>query len=236
MNTESKNIILKGMATILLFTAVFIAARQTAVEVSKIAGENEEQFCVVLDAGHGGDDPGKVGINGVLEKELNLQMAEKLKFFLETSDVKVIMTRTTDNGLYDENADSKKVQDMKNRVRIMEEARPDLIVSIHQNSYSAEDVRGAQVFYYTDSVQGQKLADVIQARLVNHLDSSNHRIAKENDSYYLLKKTSRPIVIVECGFLSNPEEADLLCDPLYQERAAWQIHMGIMQYLNSGNS
>ena len=156
MNTESKNIILKGMATILLFTAVFIAAGQTAVEVSKITETNEEQFCVVLDAGHGGDDPGKVGINGVLEKELNLQMAEKLKFFLETSDVKVIMTRTTDTGLYDENADSKKVQDMKNRVRIMEEARPDLIVSIHQNSYSAENVRGAQVFYYTDSVQGQK--------------------------------------------------------------------------------
>ena len=109
---------------------------------------------------------------------------------------------------------------------------PDLVVSIHQNSYEEESVRGAQTFYYTESTQGQKLAESIQARLTEGLDPENHRTAKANGSYYLLKKTPAPIVIVECGFLSNPQEAQLLADPVYQERTAWQIHMGILQYLH----
>lgn len=233
MKENCKAEMLKGFAAILLFVSIFIAARQAAVEVNESAVLMKEKYCVVIDAGHGGDDPGKVGINGVLEKELNLKIAEKLKFFLEASDVDVVMTRTTDAGLYDENSSGKKVQDMKNRVRIIEENKPDLAVSIHQNSYNAEKVKGAQVFYYTNSTQSQKLADTIQNRLIKKLDPSNNRTSKANDSYYLLKKTSRPIVIVECGFLSNPEEAELLCDSLYQERTAWQIHMGIMQYLNT---
>ncbi len=234
MKLEIKAQILRGIVTILLFVSIFAAAGQAAVVVSENKAALQEGFCVVIDAGHGGDDPGKVGINGKLEKELNLAIAEKLKLFLEASDVKVVMTRTTDSGLYDENASNKKVQDMKNRVRIIDENQPDLIVSIHQNSYSAESVRGAQVFYYTTSTQGKRLAEIIQTRLVGHLDPNNHRAAKANDSYYLLKKTSRPLVIVECGFLSNRQEAELLCDSLYQERAAWQIHMGVMQFLNEG--
>lgn len=233
MEENCRMAILKGVAAVLLFVSVFIAAGQAAVEVNESAAKMRKEYCVVIDAGHGGDDPGKVGINGALEKELNLQIAEKVKCFLEASDVKVVMTRTTDAGLYDENSSAKKVQDMKNRVRIIEENRPDLAVSIHQNSYSAEKVKGAQVFYYANSTQGQKLADTIQNRMVKKLDPTNNRTSKANDSYYLLRKTSRPVVIVECGFLSNPEEADLLCDPLYQERAAWQIHMGVMQYLNT---
>lgn len=240
MRTEIQAEILKGAVTILLFVAIFLAGRQAAVLVNEdgAAQETQEQtpggrrFCVVIDAGHGGDDPGKIGINGALEKELNLQIAEKLKLFLEASDVEVIMTRTTDGGLYDENSSNKKVQDMKQRIQIIEEAQPQLAVSIHQNSYSEEYVDGAQVFYYNGSVQGKRLAELLQSRLVEHLDPENHRQAKANDSYYLLKKTGRPIVIVECGFLSNQAEAEKLCDPLYQERVAWQIHMGIMQYLN----
>lgn len=187
---------------------------------------------MVIDAGHGGDDPGKIGINGALEKEINLQVAEKLKAFLEASDVKVVMTRTTDGGLYDENASNKKVQDMKQRIQIIEEAQPQLAVSIHQNSYGEEYVDGAQVFYYNSSVQGKELAETIQNRMVQYLDPENHRVAKANDSYYLLKKTGKPIVIVECGFLSNGAEAEKLCDDYYQEKVAWNIHMAIMQYLN----
>lgn len=108
MSQELKEQILKGVVTILLFTSVFFAARQAAVLVNEGEAETEERFCVVIDAGHGGDDPGKIGINGALEKEINLQVAEKLKAFLEASDVKVVMTRTTDGGLYDENASNKK--------------------------------------------------------------------------------------------------------------------------------
>ena len=102
------------------------------------------------------------------------------------------MTRTDNNGLYDENASGKKVQDMKRRVSMMEEAKADLAVSIHQNSYPDPAIKGAQVFYYTSSVEGKQLAKRLQERLVKGLDPQNHRQAKANDSYYLLKKTACP--------------------------------------------
>ena len=143
-----------------------------------------------------------------------------------------MVTRDTDTGLYDADASNKKVQDMKRRLALIEEAAPAVTVSIHQNSYPEEYVRGAQVFYYTGSQEGKKLAEKIQARLVEKVDTDNRRTVKANDSYYLLKKTSSVIVIVECGFLSNPEEAEKLCDREYQEKLAWEIHIGIIQYLN----
>lgn len=238
-----KNRIVKLLGTAVFLTAVFFAGRQAAVMVDGYAQKQEteinaddyskmQKYCVVVDAGHGGDDPGKVGVNGALEKDINLAIAKRLAVLLEQSDVKVIMTREDENGLYDADANRKKVQDMKRRIAVMEEAAPDLVVSVHQNSYDGASIKGAQVFYYTGSEEGKELADIIQNRMVAGLDPENHRVAKANDSYYLLKKTSRPIVIVECGFLSNPQEAELLTDPVYQERVAWQIHMGILQYLN----
>lgn len=181
---------------------------------------------------HGGADPGKVGINDALEKDINLEIAKKLKSFLEAEGIRVVMTRTGDAGLYDENASNKKVQDMKRRLEIIEEADPVLVVSIHQNSYHEEYVNGAQVFYYQTSENSRKLAELLQEELRN-LDEENHREAKGNDSYYLLKKTSKPIAIVECGFLSNRSEAEKLITPLYQEKLAWNIYMGIMKYLNT---
>lgn len=182
--------------------------------------------------GHGGDDPGKVGINGANEKDVNLEIAGMLKLFLEANDVEVVMTRESDEGLYDPGVSNKKVQDMKRRIRLIEEASPVLTVSIHQNSYPEEYVHGAQVFYYTGSKQGQLLAESIQTQLVKKLDPENKRQVKANDSYYLLKKTDVPIVIVECGFLSNSAEAEKLCTEEYQSKVAWAIHMGILQYLN----
>lgn len=167
-----------------------------------------------------------------MEKDINLSISVMLKKFLEAQDVKVIMTRSDENGLYDENASNKKVQDMKRRISIIEEAQPDIVVSIHQNSYHEEYVHGAQVFYYNGSVTGKKMAELIQKRFILSVDSDNKREAKANDSYYLLKKTSRPIVIVECGFLSNSAEAEKLNTREYQEKTAWAVHMGIMQYLN----
>ena len=192
----------------------------------------KEKPCVVIDAGHGGADPGKVGVDGSLEKDINLKIAKKLAMFLAAADVDVVLTREDDAGLYDENVSNKKVQDMKNRVAFIEEKKPALTVSIHQNSYPEEYVHGAQVFYYTGSAQGQRLAESIQKQIVENVDPENKRQVKANDSYYLLKKTGVPIVIVECGFLSNSAEAEKLCTPEYQQRVAWAIHMGILQYLN----
>ena len=188
--------------------------------------------CVVIDAGHGGTDPGKVGVDGSLEKDINLQIARKLQKFLVMADVDVVLTRESDAGLYDESAPNKKVQDMKNRVSIIEEKEPDLTVSIHQNSYHEEYVHGAQVFYYAGSEESKELAQRIQQVITADLDPDNTRQAKANDSYYLLKKTSSPIVIVECGFLSNYEEAQKLSSDIYQEKAAWAIHLAILQHLN----
>ena len=191
-----------------------------------------ERPCVIIDAGHGGKDPGKVGVDGSLEKDINLQIARKLQRFLVMADVDVVLTRESDAGLYDEDAPNKKVQDMKNRVSIIEEKKPDLTVSIHQNSYHEEYVHGAQGFYYAGSEESKELAGRIQQVMALDLDPDNTRQAKANDSYYLLKKTSSPIVIVECGFLSNNEEAQKLSSDLYQEKAAWAIHLAILQHLN----
>lgn len=212
----------------------FLLAKETAEYVNSVS-IRQRNLCVVIDAGHGGNDPGKIGINGALEKDINLEIAYMVKQFLEASDVKVVMTREGDAGLYDENSSNKKVEDMKRRIQLIDETAPVLTVSIHQNSYSEEYVHGAQVFYYNGSEQGEKLADFIQKQLVATVDSENTRQIKANDSYYLLKKTGIPIVIVECGFLSNSIEAEKLTDKMYQEKIAWAIHLGILQYLNSTN-
>ena len=225
--TNNQNRILKlVMAGILMFS-MFVVAREGAVYVNSTQVEEKRDICVVIDAGHGGADPGKVGINNQLEKDINLQIAHLLKQFLQAEGITVVMTREGDAGLYDENA-----QDMKRRLAMIEEAEPVLVVSIHQNSYHEEYVKGAQVFYYDTSQNSKQLAMIIQEQL-RSLDPENKREAKGNDSYYLLKKTGKPIVIVECGFLSNQKEAEKLMTSLYQEKLAWNIHMGVVKYLNS---
>ncbi len=237
MSEDQSRVLKLVMAGILLFS-MFVVAREGAAYVfsekirASVSEEGKDQVCVVIDAGHGGADPGKVGINDALEKDINLEIALILKKFLEAEDIRVVMTREDENGLYDEGASNKKVQDMKRRLAIIEEADPELVVSIHQNSYHEEYVKGAQVFFYQTSERSRVLADILQEQLAL-LDPENKRQAKGNDSYYLLKKTGKPIVIVECGFLSNSEEAGRLITPVYQERLAWNIHMGIMKYLNS---
>ena len=189
-----------------------------------------ENFVIVIDPGHGGNDPGKIGINDVLEKDVNLAISLKLKDILEQNDCKVIMTRETDQGLYQDGDTNKKIADLHARCRIINDSGADAVISIHQNSYSEEYVKGGQVFYYGTSEVSKDLAESIQKQL-KQLDPENKREAKANTSYYLLKKTSRPIVIVECGFLSNAAEADKLSDPLYEERLAFRIFMGIVQHI-----
>ena len=190
------------------------------------------QDCIIIDPGHGGMDSGKVGINGIYEKDINLQMAFLLKSALEQEGYYVIMTRDGDYGLYEDSASNTKVQDLKNRIRLIEETAPLLVISIHQNSYTAESIKGAQVFYYETSAEGNALADCIQNRMIQDVDPANHRVAKGNDTYYLLKKTPATTVIVECGFLSNYEEAELLCTEEYQEKMVNAITAGILDYVD----
>lgn len=200
-------------------------------EVRETVNEEKKQL-IVIDPGHGGFDPGKVGVNDALEKDINLSIAFKLKNVLEEKGYEVILTRTQDVSLNAANDKNKKSADMKERVRIINEAKPVVAISIHQNSYPQESVKGAQVFYHQQSEQGKKLAESIQEQMKQTINDGNHRMAKGNDSYYMLKKTECPIVIVECGFLSNQQEAALLLEEAYQEKIAWGILTGIQEYID----
>lgn len=183
---------------------------------------NEMQ--VILDAGHGGIDVGKTGVNGEKEKDINLEISKKIKKFLSDSNVTVKMTREGDERL----ADSQR-EDLKARTDIMNGGAL-LAVSIHQNSYRDPAVSGAQVFYYTDSEEGRTAAGMIQAEL-NALAPDNEKEIRANDSYYILKNTRIPTVIVECGFLSSYTEAEKLADDEYQNRIAEAVSEGILQYI-----
>lgn len=189
---------------------------------------------VVLDAGHGGGDPGKVGVGDVVEKEINLQIAKKVERLLKKEKVKVIMTREEDAMLAGEGGTGTKAADMKERVRIINEEVPQLAVSIHQNSYQDAVVHGAQVFYYSGSLEGENAAKVMQSALLA-VDEDNTRQAKANDTYYLLKRTEVPTIIVECGFLSNDEDAKNLCDEKYQDKVAAAIRDGILEIIGKEN-
>ncbi len=227
------------MGLLLLFIVCVVSweAGSLAVIENRQADMKEENPLVAIDPGHGGFDPGKVGIDGQLEKDINLSIALRLKEYLEASDVNVILTRDTDAGLYNSGDSHKKVSDMRKRCDIINEAKPDLVVSIHQNSYHQEEINGGQVFYYKTSENGKRLAEILQKRFDYVLGEGNRRVAKSNDNYYLLLHVKEPIVIVECGFLSNRKEAGNLENEEYQDQMAWTIHMGIMQYLNdSGKS
>jgi len=223
--------LLMGLALLL---GVFLISRHAGMLVS---GQNvtakRAKPVVVIDSGHGGNDPGKIGIDGSLEKDINLKIAMQLKTYLEASDVAVVMTREDDSGLYSESDSQKKIADMRNRCKLIEEANPALVISIHQNSFHDEAISGAQVFYYKNSDKGKRLAEIIQKRFDFVLGDKNRRLAKANDNYYLLLHVTAPLVIVECGFLSNWKEAAALNQEDYQKRIAWTVHMGVMEYLNT---
>lgn len=192
--------------------------------------ENVRRNLVVLDPGHGGRDPGKVGAQGEQEKDINLAISLKVKERLEKDGMEVVMTREEDVMLADEDASNKKLEDLNNRIRIINERQPAVAVSIHQNSYSDASVKGAQVFYFTHSDKGKQAAEAIQKELLE-FDQENTRKIKANDTYYLLKKTEVPTVIVECGFLSCPEEEALLTDEAYQKKLAEAIAKGIESWV-----
>lgn len=192
--------------------------------------ENVRRNLVVLDPGHGGKDPGKVGADEELEKDINLAISLKVREKLEEDGMEVVMTREEDVMLSDGDADNKKLEDLNSRIGIINEQQPAIAVSIHQNSYSDPAVRGAQVFYFTHSDKGKQAAEALQKELLE-FDQENTRDIKANDTYYLLKKTEVPTVIVECGFLSCPGEAELLTDEAYQEELAVAIAKGIESWV-----
>lgn len=227
---------------------VLTAAAQTGVAAVGVAstgesgaGENDAgekepepgwKHIVAIDSGHGGIDPGKVGVHGEEEKDINLAIAQRVQSLLEANDILVIMTRDSDTGLYTESDSNKKMADLAARCALINESGAELAVSIHQNSYHDASVCGPQMFYYRNSEEGERLARCLQQTFLG-VQPENTRDIKYNDNYYILLHVNCPIVVAECGFLSNWEESELLMQEEYQEQVAWAITMGILTYLKS---
>lgn len=188
---------------------------------------------IIIDAGHGNPDGGAVSKNGVVEADINLKIALKLQNLLEQSGATVLLTRSDENGIYDvdkKTLKQKKVSDIKNRVKIGNSASADIFVSIHLNKIPEEQYSGWQTFYKKNCGNGKKLATEIQENLKQAIQKDNNRIAKEIDNVYIVKNVEIPLTIVECGFLSNTEEEKELQEDNYQNRLAWGIYNGIMDY------
>lgn len=211
-----------------LLVCFYYLSREAAV----VTVEMNQKKVIVVDCGHGGSDPGMIGVDGLKEKDFNLAIGLKVKEALEKRDFQVVMTRDTDTGLYEEASKNKKAQDMQKRILLIQEVRPVLTVSIHQNSYEDSGVKGPQVFYYRDSTQGEKLAKILQEKLNEYLQVERPREAKGNTTYYLLRRSPGVLNIVECGFLTNPEEAAMLSQEEYQQKVAEAVADGVAQYVN----
>ena len=191
----------------------------------KVAAMDSDEPVIVIDPGHGGEDPGKVGVNDILEKDINLQISMKVRDLLEEVGITVVMTRE------DDKVPDRKKEDLGNRVELINKTRPTLALCIHQNSYTTPDIFGAQVFYHTKTEEAEDVATLVQESM-RAIDPNNKREIKENDTYYMLKFTEVPTIIVECGFLTNPEEAAKLTTEEYQEEIAFAICEGIVKWLD----
>ena len=188
---------------------------------------------IVIDAGHGKPDEGAESSRGTTEAETNLKIALKLQNLLEQSGCSVVLTRSDENAIYDIDSKTlrqKKISDIHNRVKIGNESSADIFVSIHLNKIPQQQYDGWQTFYNANSVDGQKLAVSIQNNLNDAIQKENNRVAKSIDNIYIVKHVQIPTTIVECGFLSNPDEEKLLLEDEYQNRLAWGIYNGIIDY------
>lgn len=215
---------------VLFLCSIFGAAHA----VSMAAADAESRPTVVLDAGHGGEDGGAVGVNGVEEKAINLQIALYVQEALQREGYPVIMIRDTDTAMGNTSLDTvaeRKRSDIQYRTQLVQETENCILVSIHQNFFEQSQYRGAQVFYSPNHPDSLPLAESIRASIVTQLQPENTRENKEAESsIYILNHVDVPAVIVECGFLSNPEEAELLCDSAYQQKLANAIADGILAF------
>ena len=188
---------------------------------------------IVLDAGHGLPDKGAQSASGVSESDINLCITKKVQLLLEQSGCNVILTRADENGIYDLDSRTireKKVSDIKKRVKIGNESSADAFISIHLNKIPQSQYYGWQTFFKQNNEKSEQLAKSIQAELNNSIQKTNKREALKITGKYIVEHVEIQITIIECGFLSNPEEEQLLKQDEYQNRIAWGIYNGIMDY------
>ena len=224
-----KIITYKTLRALLLIVALIVFLGGYFV---KKASLESKKFTVVIDAGHGGIDAGALGVvTGVRESDLNLLIAKNLKTLFEKSGFIAIMTREDDNGLYGTTDPGFKKRDLSAREKIINNSLADLCVSIHLNVYSAKSRRGAQVFFNKEYLEDKKLAKFVQGR-INGLNLSPRLYDALHGDYYLLNTSKIPTIIVECGFLSSPDDEKLLLTEKYRFDISNAIFMGCVDYLS----
>ncbi|MTI80772.1 MAG: N-acetylmuramoyl-L-alanine amidase CwlD [Firmicutes bacterium] len=211
-----------------LYGVAQIRAEQESISAMSWSVANK---VIVIDPGHGGVDPGKMGENGVKEKDINLEISKRLATILSQAGAAVILTRESDMHLSSEKTKgwaAKHREDLSKRVKLANEREADLYISIHCNSFPDSNQRGSQVFYQPKSENSKMLAEAIQHEIIR-LIGNTKRKAKGVD-YYITRNTNMPTVIVETGFVTSPKEVSQLLDPAYQTKMAWSIYAGIIKY------
>lgn len=202
-----------------------------------VVAETSVQKTLVIDAGHGGFDGGASGASGVTEQDINLSIAQRTQQLCAFWGYETLMTRADDQALdYQPGATIRqnKVADLHKRLEILQQTPDPILLSVHLNYFSDAQYKGAQVFYSTNHAQGESLAKALQQTLKDGLDPENNRQAKAApDGVYLLKQAQCPAVIIECGFLSNPQEEELLTQEDYHKRIALCILAGVQQYFSA---
>lgn len=208
-------------------------------ESIKTSANADSKSIIVIDAGHGGEDSGAVD-NGLLEKDINLSISLKLRDMLLSSGYTVVMTRDKDISIYDSSASTtreKKSSDLNNRVSVINGNENNILVSIHQNKFEQSQYYGTQMFYSKNNPKSQMLAEELRKSVVGLIQPENKRELKQaEDNIFILNKAKVPAVIVECGFLSNPEEAQKLSDNDYQQKMAFAVFCGILGYTNKNST
>jgi len=195
-----------------------------------------EKRTVIIDAGHGGEDCGAIGVNGIYEKDLNLSLANELGKILSENGFAVVYTRSDDALLYTKEEDVhgiRKISDLKNRCKIAAEYPNAIFISIHMNSYKSPECHGAQVYFSSKNSNSYKMASCIQGNIKSHLQTDNERVIKEGKSIYLLQNIENPAILIECGFLTNPAECEKLIEKEYQKELSFAIFYGIIDYMKN---
>lgn len=221
------------LAAVMLCVSVRLALLAPRADYITASAEPQQKI-FVIDAGHGGEDPGAVGVNGAYEKDLNLVIANEIGGLLTERGYAVIYTRTEDKLLYSEEENIKgfrKLYDLKNRLKIANEAEGAIFISIHMNSYGEEKYSGLQAYYAPSSEESRALATSIQSAVRSELQTDNTRAVKKGNGIYLLENYGGVGVLVECGFLTNRAECEKLCEKEYQKQLSFSIVCGIIDYI-----
>ncbi len=229
--SKKRIVLLASLLIAVVAIGIFqMSLKEESIETVALPVSNK---VIVLDAGHGNPDGGAVSKNGISEADINLKIVLKLQNLLEQSGATVILTRSDENGIYDEDKTklkNQKISDIKNRVKIGNSSSANIFVSIHLNKIPQSQYSGWQTFFKNGSEQGEKLATSIQENLNKTIEKENNRVPMKLDNVYIVKNVEIPLTIVECGFLSNEEEERKLQEDDYQNKLAWGIYNGIINY------